>query len=84
MTAKNSALPATYPSSQPIGPPLFENPVLSYEQLAKVLNIPLRTLERMVSNDEIPHRKVKTFVRFYWPAIEEWLRGSKPKGKRGQ
>lgn len=49
--------------------------VLSYDELAERIKIPRRTLERLVSNGGIPHRKVGRAVRFYWPAIEDWLRG---------
>lgn len=65
--------------------PLFENSsyVMDYEQLSVVLRIPRRTLERLVENNGIPYRKAGHAVRFYWPAIEEWLRGdAKPKKAR--
>lgn len=55
---------------------LFDN-VLTYEDLQTALKIPRRTLERMVSRGEIPHRKVRRFVRFYWPDIVAWLQNQK-------
>ena len=64
--------------SQP-KPPLFENLVLDYEALAKLLKVSVVTLKRHVSAGRIPHCKVGSQVRFYWPAIEDWLRGLKPK-----
>lgn len=51
--------------------------VLSYEELAKVLHVSRRALQELVSKRAIPHRRVGLQVRFYWPAIEEWLGGSK-------
>lgn len=62
---------------------LSENDVMTYAELCARLNLPKRTVERLVSKSQIPHRKIgKRCVRFYWPAIEAWLldqKGAKAK-----
>lgn len=52
---------------------LFETQILTYDELSKRLRIPRRTIERYVSKDQIPHNRIGRSVRFYWPAIVEWL-----------
>lgn len=59
---------------------LFESQMLTYDELAKRIRFPRRTLERYVSMDRIPHIRLGRSVRFYWPTIVEWL--SKQKGAR--
>jgi excisionase family DNA binding protein len=62
---------------QPSANPLFDNQVLTYRDLVTRLQIPLRTLERLVSKDEIPHKRFGYHVRFYWPDVLDWLRNQK-------
>lgn len=52
---------------------LFANQIITYDELAARIRVPRRTLERYVSKKEIPHNKIGRHVRFYWPAIVEWL-----------
>lgn len=56
--------------------------VLMYADLVARLQLGKRTIERMVSKDEIPHKKIGKFVRFYWPEIEDWLRNQKGAKRR--
>ncbi len=51
---------------------LFEN-CMTYEDVMPRLKMSKRTLERLVSKGEIPHKRIGRYVRFYWPAIEKWL-----------
>lgn len=55
---------------------LFDNSVLTYPEVMQRLRIPRRTLERLVSKDQIPHRRFGRNVRFYWPELVEWLKGA--------
>src|SRR5438045_511825 len=68
----------THPSSFS----LFDNLVLTYEDMVDRLRIPKRSLERMVASAQIPHRKVGRHVRFYWPAIVDWLQNDKGARRR--
>jgi hypothetical protein len=53
-----------------------------YEDVMKVLRCSKRTLETLVSRDEIPHKEVGGRIVFYPPVIDEWLRtGDWEKGK---
>jgi excisionase family DNA binding protein len=49
--------------------------ILSYEDVSHRLKLPRRTLERLVSKDEIPHKRIGRTVRFYWPDIMAWFHG---------
>lgn len=61
----------------------LETHLLTYQQLAERLQVPVRTLRRYVALGRIP---VKVFshrhVRFYWPHIVEWLHAQKGAKKR--
>ena len=55
--------------------PLFDNQALTYADLVLRLKTPKRTLERLVSKGQIPHKRLGARqVRFYWPDIVTWLR----------
>lgn len=56
---------------------LSDNSVLTYRDMVVRLQVPKRTLERLVSKGEIPHRRCGHFVRFYWPDVLDWLRSKK-------
>ena len=56
------------------GVALFEILVLTYPDLVARLQTPKRTLERLVSKNQIPHKRLGKQVRFYWPDIVDWLR----------
>lgn len=49
------------------------DPVLTYDELAPLLHMNRRSLERLVARNKIPHKKVGRRVLFYWPRIVEWL-----------
>lgn len=59
------------------GGSLFDNSVLTYQDLVSRLQTPKRTLERLVSKGEIPYKRLGRQVRFYWPDIVDWLRNQK-------
>lgn len=54
---------------------LLIDEILNYEQLCARLKLPKRTVERMVSKDEIPYKRIGRTIRFYWPDVMAWFRG---------
>lgn len=62
---------------------LIENQALTYDELAPLVKMSVRTLQRRVAAGTIPFHKDGGLVRFFWPEIEAWLRGVwKPKGRK--
>lgn len=58
--------------------PFFDNQALTYADLVVRLQTPRRTLERLVSKGQIPHKRLgPRQVRFYWPDIVAWLQNQK-------
>ena len=62
--------------------PLFDNQLLTYEEAAERLKLGRRTLERLVSRERIPYRRVGRNVRFYWPQLVDWLSPKQRRTKR--
>lgn len=52
----------------------FKDVALDKTQVARRLNISLRTLENWMAQGDIPYWKCKKVVRFYWPDVEAHLR----------
>ena len=61
---------------------LFDNQILTYDELSERLRVPKRTLKRYVAKGTIPCNHVGRYVRFYWPRIVEWLQEQKESKRR--
>ena len=54
---------------------LFENQVMTVDQVAAFLKCSSKKIYTMVSHKEIPFKKVGRQIRFHLPDIQEWLKG---------
>jgi excisionase family DNA binding protein len=61
------------PSLDPGVQTLFEKLVLTYDDVAKELNVSSRHVRKLVQEDRIPYAKVGRLVRFSRLRIQEWL-----------
>jgi hypothetical protein len=75
---KTITLPEITPPIAPASPPGL---LLSPEQLAERLNVPVswirervRTRARVRDADPIPVVKLGKYCRFFWPDVEAWVR----------
>ena len=51
-----------------------ESPMLTYQQAAALMNIPVGTLYGMVFKKQIPHVRLgKRFVRFRQEDLNDWI-----------
>lgn len=65
-----------YPGQSAGNPPdlVFEKVSWTVEDVAKELNISIRTVRKLIHEDRIPYAKVGRLVRFSRLRIQEWLR----------
>jgi len=53
-------------------------PFLTRQELAEVLKVSVRTIDRMVAAGQLPARRLgRSTVRFYLPEVMRWLAGGK-------
>ena len=69
-------------SGQSVNSHMLFDKALTYRDMTARLQIPQRTLERLVSKGEIPHKRLGRHVRFFWPDIVDWLRNQKGARRR--
>jgi excisionase family DNA binding protein len=54
--------------------------LLTREEVARVLKLSVRTVDRLIASEQIPFIKIDSSVRFRWAEIDEWIVGkSKPR-----
>lgn len=56
--------------------------ILTMEQAAELLQVSVRTIQRLVKTGEIPGRQVGTQWRFHRDQLIDWVRGRDPEPKK--
>jgi excisionase family DNA binding protein len=54
---------------------VFENQILTVRDTARLLKCSSKTIYKLVSSGDLPHRRVGGGIRFLLPEVIEWMRG---------
>ena len=57
--------------------------VLTRKQVAKILQLSVRTIDYMVATNQIPHKRVGRSVRFSEKVLEQWMEQGEEGGNHG-
>lgn len=52
----------------------FENQILNVVEAARFLKCSRKTVYRLVSTGELPHKRIGSGIRFLFPELIEWMK----------